>query len=41
MLDDLDRAEQHGDLTGAFKTVADKLADTLDQARADQGRGRG
>ena len=29
ILDDLDRAEQHGDLTGAFKTVADKLADTL------------
>ena len=29
VLDDLDRAEQHGDLTGAFKTVADKLAETL------------
>ena len=29
ILDDLDRAEQHGDLTGAFKAVADKLADTL------------
>ena len=29
VLDDVDRAEQHGDLTGAFKTVADKLADTL------------
>jgi len=29
VLDDLDRAEQHGDLVGAFKTVADKLTDTL------------
>jgi molecular chaperone GrpE len=25
VLDDLDRAEQHGDLTGPFKAVADKL----------------
>lgn len=25
VLDDLDRAEAHGDLTGAFKSVADKL----------------
>lgn len=25
VLDDLDRAEEHGDLTGAFKAVADKL----------------
>ncbi len=25
ILDDLDRAEQHGDLTGPFKAVADKL----------------
>lgn len=29
VLDDLDRAEQHGDLTGAFKAVADKLTGTL------------
>ena len=26
VLDDLDRAEQHGDLTGPFKAVADKLS---------------
>ena len=29
VLDDLDRADEHGDLTGGFKTVADKLTDTL------------
>jgi len=29
VLDDLERAEAHGDLTGAFKAVADKLLDTL------------
>ncbi len=29
VLDDLDRAEAHGDLTGAFKLVADKLIDAL------------
>lgn len=29
VLDDLDRAEEHGDLTGGFKTVADKLVDIL------------
>ncbi|GEL18389.1 nucleotide exchange factor GrpE [Pseudonocardia asaccharolytica] len=29
VLDDLDRAEQHGDLNGAFKAVADKLTDIL------------
>lgn len=29
ILDDLDRAEEHGDLTGGFKTVADKLTGTL------------
>ena len=29
VLDDLDRAESHGDLTGAFKTVAEKLTATL------------
>ena len=30
VLDDIDRADQHGDLTGAFKTVADKLLSTLE-----------
>jgi len=30
VLDDVDRADQHGDLTGAFKTVADKLVSTLE-----------
>lgn len=29
VLDDVDRAEAHGDLTGAFKTVADKLGGIL------------
>jgi molecular chaperone GrpE len=29
VLDDLDRAEEHGDLTGGFKTVADKLTGIL------------
>lgn len=29
VLDDLDRADEHGDLTGGFKTVADKLIDVL------------
>ena len=29
VLDDVDRAEEHGDLTGAFKAVADKLIGTL------------
>ena len=32
VLDDLDRADAHGDLTGAFKAVADKLVDTLTKA---------
>ena len=32
VLDDIDRAQQHGDLTGAFKAVADKLAATLERA---------
>lgn len=31
VLDDVDRAEEHGDLTGAFKTVADKLAGILEK----------
>jgi molecular chaperone GrpE len=29
VVDDLDRAAAHGDLTGAFKLVADKLVETL------------
>jgi len=32
LLDDIERAEQHGDLNGAFKAVADKLAGTLQRA---------
>ncbi len=32
LLDDLDRAEQHGDLTGAFKAVGDKLISSLQRA---------
>lgn len=32
ILDDLERAEAHGDLTGAFKAVADKITATLTQA---------
>ena len=32
VLDDVERAQAHGDLTGAFKAVADKLAATLQQA---------
>jgi molecular chaperone GrpE len=31
VLDDLDRAHQHGDLTGAFKAVADQLVATLEK----------
>jgi len=32
VLDDLDRAAAHGDLTGAFKAVADKLVGVLNSA---------
>jgi molecular chaperone GrpE len=32
VLDDVDRAAAHGDLTGAFKSVADKLLATLNKA---------
>lgn len=32
LLDDLERADAHGDLTGAFKSVADKLAGALERA---------
>ncbi|MBA0127610.1 nucleotide exchange factor GrpE [Haloechinothrix sp. YIM 98757] len=32
LIDDIERAESHGDLTGAFKAVADKLLATLQQA---------
>lgn len=31
VLDDLDRAEAHGDLTGAFKAVADKVVSVVDK----------
>jgi molecular chaperone GrpE len=31
VLDDVDRARQHGDLTGAFKAVADQLEATLEK----------
>jgi molecular chaperone GrpE len=31
VLDDIERAAQHGDLTGAFKAVADKLGATLER----------
>jgi molecular chaperone GrpE len=31
VLDDIERAAQHGDLTGAFKAVADKLSATLER----------
>jgi molecular chaperone GrpE len=31
VLDDIERASQHGDLTGAFKAVADKLNATLER----------
>ena len=31
VLDDIERAQQHGDLTGAFKAVADKLVATLER----------
>ena len=31
VLDDVDRAHQHGDLTGAFKAVADQLVATLEK----------
>jgi len=36
VLDDLDRAAAHGDLTGGFKTVADKLIDTLQRLGLSQ-----
>ena len=32
VLDDLERADSHGDLTGAFKSVADKLVGSLTNA---------
>ncbi|HEY3610592.1 MAG TPA: nucleotide exchange factor GrpE, partial [Pseudonocardiaceae bacterium] len=32
VLDDIERAAAHGDLTGAFKAVADKLVATLQKA---------
>ncbi len=35
VLDDVERAAVHGDLTGAFKSVADKLVATLQRAGLD------
>ncbi len=35
VLDDLERAESHGDLTGAFKAVADKLIGSLNTLGLD------
>jgi len=32
VMDDIDRAREHGDLTGAFKSTADRLAGVLDRA---------
>lgn len=32
VVDDIDRAREHGDLTGAFKSTADRLAAVLDRA---------
>ncbi|MBB3049821.1 molecular chaperone GrpE [Prauserella isguenensis] len=32
LLDDVERAAQHGDLTGPFKSVADKLVEALEKA---------
>ena len=32
VLDDIERADAHGDLTGTFKSVADKLAATLQRS---------
>lgn len=32
VLDDIERADSHGDLTGAFKAVTDKLIDALDKS---------
>ena len=32
VLDDVDRAESHGDLTGPFKVVADRLTESLQRA---------
>ena len=32
VMDDIDRAREHGDLTGAFKSTADRLSGVLDRA---------
>jgi molecular chaperone GrpE len=32
VLDDVERAQSHGDLTGPFKVVADRLTETLQRA---------
>ncbi len=36
VLDDIDRADEHGDLTGGFKNVADSLRQALTQAGLEQ-----
>ncbi len=36
VLDDIDRADAHGDLTGAFKSVADKLSGVLTRLGLEQ-----
>ncbi|MCW0213538.1 MAG: nucleotide exchange factor GrpE [Pseudonocardia sp.] len=36
VLDDLDRAEQHGDLNGPFKAVADKIVGVVDKLGLDK-----
>ena len=41
LLDDLERAEQHGDLTGAFKAVADKLVAGLQRVGLEAFGGEG
>lgn len=41
LLDDLERAEQHGDLTGAFKAVGDKLISGLQRAGLESFGGEG
>jgi molecular chaperone GrpE len=41
VLDDIDRAEKHGDLTGSFKAVADRLTATLKRLGLNQFGTRG
>jgi molecular chaperone GrpE len=41
LLDDLERAERHGDLTGAFKAVGDKLFSSLQRSGLEAFGGEG